>query len=152
MSARSQPCKAGDAHSSPLTEAPTSEAAREFHTWRNTHTIKDIKDMARDTQTRPTVAVLATGGCIDTIAAIKAGFKPVWATEICPDRRRMWEELTGTTCHGDIFNQDYTQTPTPDYLTSGQPCIDYAKSGSCSGDEGETGWMFTAQAQVIRQL
>jgi hypothetical protein len=27
----------------------------------------------------------------------KAFARPIWATEICPDRRRMWEDLTGTT-------------------------------------------------------
>ena len=44
--------------------------------------IQDIKNTARTDQARPTVAVLATGGCIDTIASVKAGFKPIWATEI----------------------------------------------------------------------
>jgi len=63
-------------------------------------------------QERPTVAVLAAGGCIDTIAAIKAGFKP-------------------------------------DFLSSGQPCIDYSYSGSEQGSEGDTGWMFTKQVNII---
>jgi site-specific DNA-cytosine methylase len=152
MTARSQPSKAGDTNGRPLTETTTSEAAREFHNWRNKYNITDIKNKARNNQARPTVAVLATGGCIDTIAAIKAGFKPIWATEVCPERRKMWEDLTGTTCYGDTFKQDYNQMQRPDYLTSGQPCTDYSRSGSCSGDQGETGWMFTAQTQIIQQL
>jgi site-specific DNA-cytosine methylase len=108
--------------------------------------------MARDqsNKNKITVAVLAAGGCIDTITAIKAGYTPIWATEICPIRRRMWEELTGTTCHGDTFSQDYSKLQRPDYLTSGQPCPDYSRSGSRAGEAGETGWMFTAQTQVIQ--
>ena len=37
-------------------------------------------------------------------------------------------------------------------LGLGQPCIDYANSGACDGDEGETGWMFTEQTTIILQL
>jgi site-specific DNA-cytosine methylase len=64
----------------------------------------------------------------------------------------MWEDLTATTCYGDTFKQDYNQIQKPDYISSGQPCIDYSRSGSQYGDEGETGWMFTSQVQIIMQL
>ena len=151
MGAHGQPSEAGNTHCA-LTEAPTSDAAVEFHTWRNQSSITEIKNTARHPKTDITIAILATGGCIDAIAAIKAGFKPIWATEICPIKQRMWEDLTGTTCHGDTFKQDYTQLQQPDYLTSGQPCTNYARSGSETGDEGETGWMYTAQAQEIMVL
>ena len=151
MAAHAQLGKAGNTFCS-RTEVTTSEAATEFHTWRNQYPITKIKNTARHPRTDITIAILATGGCIDAIAPIRAGFKPIWATEICPIRQRMWQDLTGTTCKGDTFNQDYTQLQQPDYLTSGQPCIDYAGPGSCSGDEGETGWMFTAQTEKILQI
>ena len=151
MEAHGQLNGAGNTQCSP-TEVVTSEAANEFHTWRNELSIKSIKNIARHPITDITIAILATGGCIDAIAAIKAGFKPIWATEICPIRQSMWEDLTGTPCHGDTFKQDYTKLQRPNYLTSGQPCIDYSRSGSQQGDEGETGWMYTAQTQVIMQL
>jgi site-specific DNA-cytosine methylase len=150
MGAHGQPSEAGTTHCE-LTEAPTSDAAVEFHTWRNQSSITEIKNTARHPKTDITIAILATGGCIDAIAAIRAGFKPIWATEICPIKQRMWEDLTGTTCHGDTFKQDYTQLQQPDYWTSGQPCTDYARSGSETGDEGETGWMYTAQTESIMQ-
>ena len=97
----------GQADNRSLTEAPTSDAAHEFHTWRNTHSIQDIKNTARTDQARPTVAVLASEGCIDTIAAVKAGFKPIWATEINQTQQAMWHDLTGTVCYGETFKQDY---------------------------------------------
>ena len=152
MTAQAKPYEAGNSNSSSLTEVPTCAAAKEFHTWRNTHSIQDIKNTARAEQTRPTVAILSSGGCIDLIAAVKASFKPIWSTEINKSQQLMWEDLTGTVCYGDTFKQDYSKIQSPDYLTSGQPCIDYANSGSCDGDEGETGWMFTEQTTIILQL
>lgn len=151
MSAVGQLSKAGDTIGS-RKEVQTRDPAIEFHKWRNQFNIQIIKNKARQTQTNITIAILATGGCIDAIGAIKAGFKPIWATEICPIKQSMWQDLTGTTCYGDTFKQDYSQLTRPDYLTSGQPCIDYSRSGSQMGDEGETGWMFTAQTKVILQL
>jgi len=135
-----------------FTNTSNSEAATEFHTWRNSKSIEDIRNTAKQTKTGITIAVLSSGGCIDTIAAIKAGFKPIWATEICPIKQRMWEDLTTTKCYGDTFSQDYTQVQIPDYISSGQPCIDYSRSGSQRGDGGKTGWMFTAQTVIIMQL
>ena len=153
ITAVSKPDNAGDTISlrSP-SKTQVSDHALEFHNWRNQFNIQNIKNKARQTQSNITIAILATGGCIDAIAAIKAGFKPLWATEICPLRQSMWQDLTGTTCYGDTFKQDYTQIMKPDYLTSGQPCIDYSRSGSQTGDKGETGWMFTEQTRVIMQI
>jgi site-specific DNA-cytosine methylase len=151
MSIQGQLSKAGNIRCT-RTEATTSEAAIEFHTWRNQSSITTIKNTARQTKTNITIAILATGGCIDAIAAVKAGYKPIWATEICPVKQQMWQDLTGTTCYEDTFKQDYTDIQQPDYLTSGQPCTDYARSGSESGDEGKTGWMYTAQTAIIMQL
>ena len=39
--------------------------------------------------------------------------------------------------------------PTSDYLTSGAPCPDFSLSGSGSGKDGETGWMYVAQVELF---
>ena len=89
---------------------------------------------------------------MDTISAIRAGFKPIWSTEICNHRREMWADLTDCPSLGDTFAVNYDELNAPDYLTSGQPCPDYSRSGSHLGMDGETGWMFTEQTKVILRV
>ena len=64
----------------------------------------------------------------------------------------MWTDLTDTPSYGDTFKLNYDTITTPDYLTSGQPCTDYSPPGSQAGEDGETGWMFTAQTAVINKI
>ena len=127
----------------------TNPTTAELRDWREAFTINQAKPTARHYEAQFTVAVLSSGGCVDTISAIRAGYKPIWSTEICKHRQEMWQDLTGTVCHGDTFNIQPNTLQSPDYLTSGQPCIDYALSGSQTGAEGETGWMFTDQVDII---
>jgi site-specific DNA-cytosine methylase len=105
----------------------------------------------QDSKGKITVVVLFSGGCIDTIAAIRTGFLAIWGTEICTAQQRMWQDLTQSPSLGDTFqnfnnpNPKIRQAPTPDYMTGGAPCTYYCLSGNGEGEHGKTGWMFVAQ-------
>ena len=51
--------------------------AESMRQWREAFTVEDAKRAARDITDKYTVAVMASGGCVDTISAIRAGFKPI---------------------------------------------------------------------------
>ena len=135
-------------------------------------TIDDAKDACRNSESEFTCAVLCSGGCVCTLASIRAGFKMIWGTEICPEhqscldktqqdettcscngntQQRMWKDLTGAPCLGNTFTntEKYNAVDNPDYLTSGQPCPNYSRSGNQKGENGETGWMFVQQTKII---
>ncbi len=57
--------------------------------------MSDLSDRI-ESQDGYSVAVLGSGGLLDTIAAVRAGFIPVWGTEICPKQQRLWYELTSS--------------------------------------------------------
>ena len=59
--------------------------ADEFRRWREQLTIDDFKEIChtRDSS-KFTIAVMCSGGLICTQAAVRAGFQPIWGTEICP--------------------------------------------------------------------
>ena len=59
----------------------------------------------------------------------------------------MWADLTGAPCLGNTFTDTgkYDSVEAPDYMTSGQPCPNYSRSGDHSGEDGEIGWMFVRQ-------
>jgi site-specific DNA-cytosine methylase len=129
-----------------------SDYADSSKRWREAFTIDKAKQQT--SKGRSTVAVLFSGGCIDTLAAIRSGFQPIWGTEICEAQQRMWTDLTQSPTIGDTFQNfnnlqksKINSMPTPDYLTSGSPCPDFSLSGSKSGKDGETGWMYVAQAE-----
>ena len=95
------------------------------------------------------VGTFCSGGCLDTLAAIRAGFVPIWGTEICERKRAMWRSLTHTEDLGSTWDVDWSNQLVPDMLISGTPCTDFAPSGTCRGEYGPTGWMFEAQAAPI---
>jgi site-specific DNA-cytosine methylase len=149
-----------------------TELAQEHALWREAFSIQDAKTACRSDQVSDpfTCAVLCTGGCLCTVSAIRADFKIIWGTEICPKHKtdknncshdctenrqqRMWMDLTGAPCLGNTFSNPtkYDSLPTPDYLTSGQPCPDYSRSGSKLGANGKTGWMFVQQTDIILRI
>ena len=92
-----------------------------------------------------TVGVFASGGLLDTIASIRAGFRPVWGTEICHRKRTLWHKLTGTQDLGDTLQVDWSNQTVPDCLISGMPCTDYSSSGSRTGEDGDTGHLYVDQ-------
>ena len=125
--------------------------------WRDSRSISVLHNALRSAQLSKilfySVVILAAGGLLDTVAAVQAGFLPIWGTEICKKQQAMWKTLLNTPIHSDTFG------PLPDkhrpiYLKSGQPCIDFTRQGAANrfrhGRDGDTGWMFTRQVDIIK--
>jgi hypothetical protein len=161
-------------HDRKITKTNTTKAittddnsGKSLEDWRVGMTIDDAKYACRNSDSGFTCAVLCSGGCVCTLASIRAGFKMIWGTEICPDhqshvteqvkdlkcscngntQQHMWEDPTGAPCLGNTFTnlEKYNTVDEPDYMTSGQPCPNYSLSGSKKVEDGETGWMFVQQ-------
>ena len=102
------------------------------------------------------LAVFGSRGLLDTIAAVRAGFIPVWGTEICPKQQRLWYQLTSSPNYPDTFRDIPHNAYRPYYLKSGQPCPNYTCEGSAGvegcGASGSTGWMFVEQGRTIINL
>ena len=99
--------------------------------------------------------ILAAGGLLDTVAAMRSGFFPIWGTELCEKQRAMWKTLTNTPIYPDTFG-NLPNSYRPTYIKSGQPCPDYTINGVNNrpyshGRDGDTGWMFTSQVEVIKR-
>ena len=125
---------------------------KQLSDWRNTFTIQQAKTESKSNQKQFTLGVFCSGGCLDTLAAMRAGFKAVWSSEISATQARMFKDLTGGSSLGDTFGDEVWNAQRVDYIKSGQPCPDYSRSGSKLGGQGETGWMFVEQAKVLLQL
>ena len=50
-------------------------------------TIDNAKDACKNSNPGFTCAVLCSGGCVCTLASIRAGFKMIWGTERCPEHQ-----------------------------------------------------------------
>ena len=133
-------------------EAFTLEMARDFAKQNSKQNSKQKSKQNQNEKSKWTVAVLCSGGCLDTLAAMRVGFVPIWSTETHVAKAEMWRDLTNTVCLGDTFSEEALNAEQPDYLKSGQPCPDYSFSGSQKGEFGATGWMFTKQVDIIKAL
>ena len=134
--------------------------------------MSDAVDRCKNKNSKFTVAVLGSGGCVDTISAIRAGWSPIWGTEVCPEhnwapahcqqfkrtlncesnpQQKIWTYITGTKCLGNTFSDTskYKKVQRPVNITAGQPCTDYCLGGNQEGAEGQTGWMFVEQMKII---
>ena len=133
--------------------------SEELNFWRNEFNIQKAKSTCLELKKNDgsseyiwTMAVLCSGGCLDTIAGIRAGFNPIWGSEINAQQAAMFEDLTGGVCLGDTFGDKVSNACKVKYLKSGQPCPNFARSGNHLGSSGESGWMFVEQAEVILKL
>ena len=127
-----------------------STLAGELSSWRNSFTVEEAKQHLRNSKDKEwTCAILFSGGCLDTLSAIRTGFTPTWGCERDQAQGRMWEHLTSTKCLGDVFGDEAAKASKVKYIKAGAPCQDYSRSGSRLGEHGETGWMFVQQAEVI---
>ena len=84
-----------------------SKFQKELDDWRNNFNIQQAKTESRDQEissNKITMAVLCSGGCLDTFAGMRAGFQAKWSTEISAAQSRMFEDLTGGICLGDTFS------------------------------------------------
>ena len=118
--------------------------------WRRAFSIERAKTYARQRSKNDfTCAILHSGGCLDTIAAIRAGFKPIWGSEIHEQQAKMFSDLTGAQCLGDTFSKAVQTAASVQYIKSGPPCTNYSLSGDKMGAMGKTGWIFVQQADII---
>jgi len=98
------------------------------------------------------VGTFSSGGCLDTTATVIQGFKPVWGTEVCESKQKLWSTLTGTPDLGDTFAVQWKDQIVPNLLIPGQMCIDYSSSGPRTGELVTTGWMFVEPSTPILAL
>ena len=101
----------------------------ELQEWRDAHDISWYKQQCRKYIPSYSVGVFSSGGCCDTLAAIRARFTPVWGSEIDPTMNKMFTDLTAATCYDDTFTADWSSARNITYLKSGQTCTDYSLSG-----------------------
>ena len=125
--------------------------ALELKEFRDRFPIQKIRQMYSDKKSAYSVAVLAFGGMLCTIASIIAGFIPRWGCEIDPVNQKMWSDLCpDSPVYSDAFTDIPNNAPKVTYMTSGFPCIEYSPRGSNKGMYGkETGWMFPKQVNII---
>ena len=122
-------------------------------TWREQFTIDEAKHMCRySTTDKYSVAVMASGGLLDTIAAIRAGLTPIWGSDTDTLSQKLWRDLTGSECHGDAFKTNYQTLRIPKILKTGFPCPDYTGLGSQLGSDGTTGSLYLKQAELILKI
>jgi len=64
--------------------------------WRNQFTVQQAKTQNKNNKQSNnfTMGVLCSGGCLDTLAGMRAGFKPIWCTEIDHEQQEMFRDLT----------------------------------------------------------
>jgi hypothetical protein len=126
----------------------------DLRSWRDNFTFKDaMAELQDDNHDKEwTVAVLFSGGLLDTFASVRSGFTPIWGCETNRAQARMWEKFTNCTNLGDVFGPAVLKAERPMYIKSGAPCPNYGRSGNHEGANGETGWMFVEQANVIESL
>lgn len=126
---------------------------QELHEWRERLQINDAKHLCRHSTTdKYSVAVLASGGLLDTLSSIRAGLIPIWGSDTDELSQKLWQDLTGSVCYGDSFKMDTTTLRRPRILKTGFPCPDYTGLGSKLGSEGNTGHLYTKQAELIKTI
>ena len=127
----------------------------ELQAWRDNFTCEEAMSELRSDlrDKRWTVGILFSGGLLDTFAAVRSGFTPIWGCETNSTQARMWKKFTDTPNYGDVFGPEVREmAERPMYIKSGAPCPDYCRSGSKLGAYGQTGWCFVEQANVIQDI
>lgn len=115
--------------------------------------ITKAKELCRNnTEDKYSVAILASGGLLDTLGAIRAGLMPIWGSDTDELSRQMWTNLVGNQCYDDAFNIDYNTLRRPAIIKTGFPCPDYTTLGSNKGIQGQNGWQYIKQGEIIKQI
>jgi len=127
--------------------------AKELLDWRNDLSIDAARDKCQDlTVDRYSIAIMATGGLGDTLAAIREGFQPIIGTEIQPIQQKMWEDLVGTKSAGDVRMLDITKLRKPTVYGAGMPCQSWSTAGYKAGENSIEGALYIWQADLILEL
>ena len=144
--------------SNPKLRARVQKMLRAF---REDHTIERVKRHYASSLPAYTVFEMATGGCLDSMAAALAGFRHLGGTEdvstaLGAVKASLFSDLTGARCYGDTRAwREWVPLITEgiDYLKAGQPCTDYASLGKQLGRHGKKGGdLFLLQVQIILAL
>ena len=77
---------------------------------------------------------------------------PIWGSETCTIKQKLWADLVGNECHGDAFKITYENLRRPTVIKTGFPCLDYSGLGHKQGTQGNTGWMYVKQADIILKV
>ena len=139
----------------------TVEEVRKYlHETSAKHTAERVRKMARSPMPAFTVLEQATGGCLDTMAAIISGFRHLGGSEDINKasgryKADIFEDLSGAKCFGEAqewrnWSKEIDQLI--HYYKSGMPCIDYARLGNKKGDQGLTGQLFIDQIALIAKV
>ena len=75
--------------------------------WRDAYTVAQAQDDCTNVKDAYSCGIFSSGGCLDTLAAIRCGFIPKWGTEICETKQRLWKAMTKTASLGDTFKTDF---------------------------------------------
>ena len=112
----------------PIAKSSREGVPEELQRWRDAFTMKMAREACREGGPAYSAGIFCSGGCLDTFAAIRSGFKPLWGTEVHKQRGAMFEDLTGAPCLGDTFAVDFKKQRQVALLWTGQPCPDYSTS------------------------
>jgi hypothetical protein len=125
------------------------------------HKVSKAQENYHSTMPSYTIFELATGGCLDTIAAgLTGAFHHLGGTEdvstaIGRAKAKLFSDITGAKCYGDTRGWRKWSSKVKgkvDYLKSGQPCTDYASLGAKTGRHGKTGDLFLEQTDLILEI
>ena len=140
------------------TSEQVHEVVSDLIQWVKAHTVDRARDLSLEHHPKYTLLECATGGCLDALAALFAGFRHLGGSEdvestLGAAKGRLFVDLTGAPCLGDArrwrdwVTQDHYDV---DYYKSGMPCPDYTSLGSKEGNLGKKGGdLFTGQIDLI---
>ena len=80
-----------------------SKFATDMHIWRNKVSISDIQTRCKQVMPGYSVGVWSAGVGVCTVGSVRAGFIPIWSTEVDKDKATAWETLFSAPCLGGTF-------------------------------------------------
>lgn len=87
------------------------------------------------------------------IAAVRAGIKPIWSSEIAPFPAAVTaKHFPDTVQLGDITKLDGAKLPPVDIVCAGSPCQDLSLAGKRKGLKGERSGLFLKSVELIRRM
>ncbi|MGF0128081.1 DNA cytosine methyltransferase [Selenomonas bovis] len=87
------------------------------------------------------------------IAAVRAGIKPVWSSEIAPFPAAVTaKHFPETLQMGDITKLDGTTLPLVDIICAGSPCQGLSLAGKRRGLQDERSGLFIKSVEIFRQM
>ena len=127
--------------------------ADELRRWRNASSIRHVKSkISNGAKDAYSIASLASGGMLDILAAIRAGFHPIWGSEIDPRMQKMWVDLTHSSSLGDMLRIQPEDVRRPVVIISGTPCVSFSSLGHKTGAKDPRGDLYIRQGHLITAI